>query len=347
MTPRFRDAPHNGVCKVCGRRIHKGDRTFYAKHWGMVCSSECMYGEQPPERPEPTAQEPAGAKPAFRGTDGVYRYEFGSVSEAVKDALEDFAQNAHNRTFLNTRIARALSGVDSWASRFTRERFLAELSNPARQLSEAVDRMREKLVGEIDFPKTPGRRGRHGQEFGESMDADRYLARDPMAWDRSVRVETPRRTITIGVNLSVNCDVNGDEMMWRGAAALALADILQTRGFNVEIVAFSSTRGPTDKVRQSVMKYLLKDSTMPLDIGAITFALCEIAWFRVVGAVGGIRHLPGKASSGLGSAAILPTADCESLDFLVDTNVLGEERATEWVKGCLANTTNELEACNA
>ena len=76
--------------------------------------------------------------------------------------------------------------------------------------------MREKLVGEIDFPKTPRRRVRHGQEFGESMDSDRYLARDPMAWDRSVRVETPRRTITIGVNLSVNCDVNGEEMMWRG-----------------------------------------------------------------------------------------------------------------------------------
>jgi len=121
----------------------------------------------------------------------------------VKDALEDFAQNAHNRTFLNTRIAKALSGADSWASRFTRERFLAELSAPAKYLTEAVDRMREKLVGEIDFPKTPRRRVRHGQEFGESMDADRYLARDPMAWARSVRVETPRRTISIGVNLSV------------------------------------------------------------------------------------------------------------------------------------------------
>ena len=54
-----------------------------------------------------------------------------------------------------------------------------------------------------------------------------------------------------------------------------------------------------------------------------------------------------ESSQGLGGAAILPPADCETLDFLVDTNVLGEERATEWVKGCLANTTNELEACNA
>jgi hypothetical protein len=95
------------------------------------------------------------------------------------------------------------------------------------------------------------------------------------------------------------------------------------------------------------MKYVLKESTMPLDIGAITFALGEIAWFRVVGAVGGQRHLPGRSSQGLGGAAILPPADCESLDFLVDTNVLGEERAAEWVKGCLATSTNELEACNA
>ena len=72
--------------------------------------------------------------------------------------------------------------------------------------------------------------------------------------------------------------------------------------------------------------------------------MCEIAWFRVVGAVGGTRHFPGKLNESLGMAANLPAADREGLDYLVDADVLGEEKAVEWLKGCLANT--ETEVCH-
>jgi hypothetical protein len=347
MKPYLRNAPHNSRCRTCGRRIRKGDRVYYAKHFGMACSADCLES-RPAAGPTPipsTGNAMTGEKRAFRGSDGVHRHEYGSVSEAVKTALDDFAQNHDAQEWLRNRMARALSGRDDWSNYYTLDRLMAGLSNPPRHLTEAVDRMREKFVGDLGTPCAPRRRVRHGQDFGDELDADRYLARDPMAWDRSVREQQPRRLVTIGVNLTVNAGVKPEELLYRGAAALALADILTSRGFNVGIVAFDSVYRPTDQVVHGVIKYTLKDPLMPLDLGAVTFALCEIAFFRVVGAVGGSRHWPGRLCHSLGSAVNLPEADRTGLDYLVDADVLGEEQAVEWIQGCLVN--HESEAVHA
>ena len=347
MRPYLRNAPHGGHCKRCRRRIAKGERVYYAKHFGMACQ-DCGCSESAESRPAPrktgvpTGDAMTGEKSARQCADGVWRFEFGSVGEAVKDALDDFAQNMTSQEHLRKRMAEALSGRDEWSNHFTRDRFLRELSKPARHLMEAVDRMREKLIGDVVQPTTPRRRVRHGQEFGDELDVDRYLARDPLVWDRSVREVQPRRTVTIGCNLAVNAHVKPEELLYRGAAALALADILTSRGVSVGIVAFDSIQQPTDLVEHGVIRYTLKDSLMPLDLGAITFSLCEIAWFRIVGAVGGSRHWPGRLNMSLGRAANLPEADRQGLDYLVDADVLGEEAAVEWLKGCLANTESEV-----
>ena len=348
MQPYLRTAPHNGHCKVCYSRIAKGERVYYAKHMGMRCercgsgSGETRPAPKKGKLPPPPDSAMTGEKAAQRCADGVHRYEFASVSEAVKDALDDFAQTASNQEWLRDRMARALSGHDQWANRYTEARFLSGLANPPQHLLDAVDRMREKLIDDVVAPTMPRRKVRHGQEFGEEIDVDRYLARDPAPWDRSVREPQARRTVTIGCNLAVNAHVKPDELLYRGAAALALADVLTARGLNVNLVAFDSVRNPTNAVTHGVIRYTLKDSTMPLDLGAVAFAMCEIAWFRVVGAVGGTRHFPGKLNESLGMAANLPAADREGLDYLVDADVLGEEKAVAWLKGCLANTDMEV-----
>jgi hypothetical protein len=176
------------------------------------------------------------------------------------------------------------------------------------------------------------------------LDPDRWLVRDLAPWERVVREVQPRRTVTIGVNLSVNCTVKREELLYRGAAALALADVLTSRGVSVGIVAFYSVGRPTQTVGQGVVRYALKDPLMPLDLGAVTFALCEVAWFRVVGACGAVRHWPGKVDPSLGYAMPLPAADRAGLDYVVDTDVLGEAKALEWLKGCLAH--QETEVCH-
>ena len=354
MRPYLRPAPHNGRCNRCGHRLAKGERVYYAKHWGMRCEGcGCPDGAtaRPPKKSatagkskgaQPAGGAMTGEKSARRCSDGVYRYEFAGVGEAVRDALDDFAQSDWNAEWLRERLSRALSGRDEWTNYMTRERFLRELSDPSRDLLEAVDRLREQLVGAVTAPGAPRRKVRRGQEWGEELDVDRWLVRDLAPWERIVREVQPRRTVTIGCNLSVNANVKREELLYRGAAALALADVLISRGVNVSIVAFDSVLRPTQVVGRGVIRYTLKDPLMPLDLGAVTFAMCEVAWFRVVGAVGGTRHWPGKLHESLGSAEPLPAADRAGLDYVVDTDVLGEDRAVEWLKGCLASQESEV-----
>ena len=165
-------------CAKCGGHI--GLREYAYRVGSRVYCSKCdprsggdsAAGQEPPTSkprrrrrrktppPDPTAG--GGAMPgehcANRSADGVWRYEFGSVSEAVADALDDYAQNDSTREYLRGRLKRALSGRDGWANRFTRARLLRELSEPSQHLLDAVDRMRERLVGEVSMPAV-ARRG--------------------------------------------------------------------------------------------------------------------------------------------------------------------------------------------
>jgi hypothetical protein len=351
--------------------VAAGENVWFAKHFGVRCEAcgphsaddERLPSRRPgrkapgspptprtkkarrvPALPDPTAG--GGSMPGehclTRSTDGVWRYEFGSVSEAVADAMDDYAQNEGTQEYLRGRLARALSGRDDWSNFFTRARFLRELSAPSQHLLEAVDRMRERLIGEVDMPACPRRRIRRGQEFGEELDADRWLARDMAPWERCVRERNPRRTVTIGCNVSANGYVKPEQLLYRGAAALALADILSGRGVNVGIVLFDSRSDPTESIGRSVIRHVVKDPMMPLDVSAVAFAMCEIAYFRVVMAIGGMRHIPGSMNESLGCARNLPATDRAGLDFLIESDVLSEPEAVEWLTACMAGQESEV-----
>jgi len=285
-----------------------------------------------------------GERAARRGADGTYRYEFGSVIEAVRDALDDYAQNDANAEFLRIRQAHALSGEDRWANHFTHARFMRELANPSKRLLDAVDQMRAKLLDEVAVPDSPRRRIRRGQEWGEELDADRWLVRDLSPWERNVRESQPRRTVTIGCNLTVDSKTKPHQLLYRGAAALALADVLTRRGINVGIVLFYSSWKSTNMVRQAVIRYSVKDPLMPLDISTVALAMCEITFFRVVCAIGSIRHFPGAVRKGLGYVTHLPPTDRDTVDFLIDADVLGEQAAIAWLRTCLTNNENKEAA---
>jgi len=276
-----------------------------------------------------------GERVAKRGADGIYRYEFGSVIEAVRDALDDYAQNDANAEYLRARQARAMSGRDRWANHFTRARFMRELANPSKRLLDAVDQMRAKLLDEVAVPDSPRRRVRRGQEWGEELDADRWLARDLSPWERNVRESQPRRTVTIGCNLTVDGKTKPHQLLYRGAAALALADVLTRRGINVGITLLYSTKQPTDMVSRAVVRYLVKDPLMPLDISAVALAMCEIAFFRVICAIGSMRHFPGAVNKSLGVVTNLLQADHNSVDYMIDADILGEQAAEAWLRSCL------------
>jgi hypothetical protein len=275
--------------------------------------------------------------------DGIARYEFGSVGEAVIDAMADYAQNDHNRELIRERISiHTAGGGDDWANYYNREKMLAAIANPPSALVEAVDAMRAELTAELAPPTTARRRVRHGQEFGDELDSDRWLVRDLAPWDRNVREMQPKRTVTIGVNLSVSAAQTAEELIYRGAAAVALADIITARGVNVGIVAFWTIEDMSTHCRKVVGKYVVKSPDMPLDLGAVTTALSEIAFARLVGLYGLARLIPGKLAQGLGCVAKLPAQDRRELDYFVDERITSREMAAGWLRKAMAKQESEV-----
>jgi len=305
-----------------------------------------------PRRPVPKA-EPKPLPPvrsgnrndhrAFKGDDGIHRYEFGSVTEATQFALDyEKGQAPGCRQKINAEMDYALSGSDGWAHRYTRERFLAELETPQQELLDAIERLKEQLLADVPMPTQRRRRIRRGCDWGDEIDPDRWLMRDPDCWERSDQQHVPSRQVTIGCNLSIHCGGKPENLLYRGAAALALADVLTERGVNVEVVAFQSRHRATTTTRRDVERVTIKRSDAPMDLGALAFAMCEIAWFRIVLAYGATRALPGGYKDGFGRPMHLPSRDRAGIDYLIEKDVMDEYAAKRWLTECIESQASEV-----
>jgi hypothetical protein len=191
--------------------------------------------------------------------------------------------------------------------------------------------MRKQLVDEIAPPVCTRRRVRRNQDWGDELTPESVLVRSLTPWERMTRETQPRRSVTIGVNLSVSCRQPAEHLLWRGAAAAALADILTQRGLNVEIVAFWTIGNMSSGSRMVVSRYVVKRPDMPMDVGAVAVALAEIAFARLVALYGLARHMDGVLDDCLGHVETLPQADRVGIDFLAETNINSRDAAEGWL----------------
>ena len=304
--------------------------------WGILKGAGAQQSGQQQSQPRPRRQSQpqrrTSTSAAVRDADGIDRITFDSVGEALVDSMADYAQNDHNRTFIRDRLASHMSGHDSWANNFTREKLLATIANPPKRLLDAVEEMRQTLMDEVCPPVCSRRRVVRNQDFGDELTPESVLVRSLTPWERMSRETQPRRSVTIGVNLTVHSGQRAEHLLWRGAAAAALADILTQRGINVEIVAFWSIGRISTHSQMVVSKYVIKRADMPLDLGAVSVALAEIAYARLVALYGLGRHMPGKLSSSMGHCESLPSQDRAGIDYLAERNVTSREAAESWLR---------------
>jgi hypothetical protein len=229
----------------------------------------------------------------------------------------------------------------TWSNHYNREKLLAAVAAAPKYLLDAVSKMRDSLVEEICPPVCTRRRIARNQDFGDELNAEQVLTRSLTPWERMTRVNQPRRSVTIGVNLSVDCHQKAAELLWRGAAAAALADILTQRGVNVEIVAFWSIEKMSSTSSQAVGNFIVKRADMPMEIGAAALALSEIAYARLVGLFALARHAKGRLDRNFGYAAKLPASDRKGMDYVIDNEVTSEVQAAAWLRACTANQESQ------
>lgn len=276
-----------------------------------------------------------------QGSDGVHRLAYESVKRAVENAFDDWGNSDGNREWVREAMREATSGrckaTAKWANHYDEERFLHDVDSPPQHLLDAIEQMKQHVTDccDVQAGLMPQRKIRRGREWGDDIDVDRYVNRDPFMWDRCEREPRPSRTVNIGVNLVCGCRLKPEHLLYRGAAALALADVLTTKGYNVGITAFTSTVAPASGVELAVNRYTIKRPDMPLDLGALAMSLCEIAFYRLVCVCGHARHFRSAIAAGNGFVRKLPGRDAAEVDYLIDSDVVTERRAIEWLRDSL------------
>ena len=364
MNSRLIPARFKGKCRICGKVVQPGDMVYFAKHYGVRCQSCGPHTADdepiPSKRSSQSSKsrskfsskrEPKGsqkfsgkssAQLSVWGADGIDRITFDSIAEAIKDAMTDYAHNEENRLFIAGRMKEHMTGHDRWANNYTKAQLLSAVENPPAELMESIDEMRRSLVEEVCPPASNRRSVRRNQDWGDELTPEAVLVRSLTPWERTARELQPKRTVTIGVNLTVSAGQRASELLWRGAAATALVDILTERGMNVEIVAYWTIRNMSSASKMVIAKYIVKRADMPLDVGAAAVALAEIAYARLVALYGLARHMPGKLHEGLGECADLPASDRAGIDYLAGTNIRSREAAEEWLKAAAASQEVEV-----
>ncbi|MBI5725041.1 MAG: hypothetical protein HZA50_13855 [Planctomycetes bacterium] len=309
--------------------------------WGLLNDRKQNQPKDESQPKDEDRQQKTG-NAIVRDSDGIDRITFDSIGQSVVDAMADYAQNEGNRKLIAQSLDRHTTGRDSWANRYTRKKLLDAVQNPPKHLMDAVDEMRQSLMDEANPPVASRRRIRRNQEWGDELEAEKVLTRSFTPWDRMTREAQPRRSVTIGVNLTVHCRQRAEDLLWRGAAAAALADILTQRGVNVEIVAFWTIGKMSSMSRMVVSRYVIKRADMPLDLGSVAVALAEIAYARLVALYGLARHVPGKLDESMGVCETLPAQDRSGIDYLAESNITNRTAAENWLKTSASRQEGEV-----
>jgi hypothetical protein len=274
------------------------------------------------------------------------RMEWDSVSEAV-DGLTSQVRRASN-----TRMS---SEAGEWwgssmADNRTRSWFDHALANGDSDTLDRIDALRARIESSSPtFQREQKRRTRRrGLADGDEMDADRFLARNPMLWEKMERVPRSSRTITIACEVGALGGVRREQTLPRGAAVVALADWLSRSGYSVEIKAVWHSSGiyARDDSATGIGIITVKPARAPLDVAAIATSCCEIAFARCVLLRSRIIHAARRVSSGLGSTCPVPECALKALgiDVTAPSSILSEQAAIDWLEATVAKLAGEMHA---
>jgi len=149
------------------------------------------------------------------------------------------------------------------------------------QWSEGLDIFQEMLfeLSKIELPtiRCRKRRLRWDTDNGDEVDNDRLRAGQEY-WRLSRREETRGfQTICIVTNISTSGGVSSGRVLWRGALAVVLADLLEKQGHRVELWAADRGLNAYENRYGSFQAVCLKQADEPLDLVSVVNAVS--GWF--------------------------------------------------------------------
>jgi hypothetical protein len=247
-------------------------------------------------------------------TDGrIRRHEYTGVGHAV-----DIAVSGDSRTEAGRKIGDKLSTMStSWTGyKSARDNREADIETLA-----TIRQIRDRIERQLDLPQQTVRRRRHGLDSGAELDPIAWVQRDPYGWTDTLREPQTKRVIRIGVNLVLSSFMGQSYVLYRGACAVALADILSSQGIDVELVAFKASSDADGAGQTDVQSVVVKASDQPLNLAACATCFCSLSFVRTVLLAGQARMCPLPPHSSMGSPTNLPEEDRKGFDVIIDQDV--------------------------
>jgi hypothetical protein len=130
-----------------------------------------------------------------------------------------------------------------------------------------------RRLRDVELPqlKERRRRLRFGEDHGDEVDLDRLRAGQPY-WRLSVREDYSGPTeVTVVADLTAPRAVGADDVLWRGAAAVALTKILEEKGYAVELWAVEgAAHHYPECMKDTTVAVRLKRPGDVLDVSTLT-----------------------------------------------------------------------------
>lgn len=207
-----------------------------------------------------------------------------------------------------------------------------------------VDRMMQAF-GKIDgeFQATNVKRQIVRGDHGDELDIHRVYSGDlGNAWTRRKRQRrVAPNVVTIAADLAIMWSQKPDELFWRGAAVMRLADILTEAGYAVRIVAQIYCKSSTydgDNVEQLIP---VKESSDPLDLNSVASTICLTGFFRMIG-FQNIARVEGEVTEGYGKVAKNRPPELDGAIWAGD-GITDVKKAQEWLEATVAAFSNQYQ----
>lgn len=235
---------------------------------------------------------------------------------------------------------RQMDSEDTFYNRHNSQTIASMIREPRQDLMHAVEQYRDRIEELMPPDAAPRRRIRRGQEYGDSVDVDREICGIVECWDRSERLRTAQRQVTIAVNLSFNHWTKEADLIPLGGLAAAMVTQLQKRGIGVELIAVNASEGVTDRRdRREIVEITIKGAGETIDEATLATMCCDVGFVRAVMYLGSFTFNPERIASGWGSAEslarVMQVCDEVRYDFVIDGGIRTPEQGIEAINALI------------
>ncbi len=209
--------------------------------------------------------------------ESVHVMHFDSVDDIVESTEDCLGQKT--RTGLQKH--RFSVHTYGWLGRsiYTWEQVKAACFDPEPDVLESMESIVERLK-KHDLPEPKSRRRRRiwSDSSGSEVCSNRWMSGEPYWRSMQKGMVNGPANVTLLTNLDGSGDDSPEEIAWRGAGAVVIADILEQSGYNVEMLMWNKGDGVFNgNIRGQFTTVRMKEFGAFLDIGGIMNVLS--GWF--------------------------------------------------------------------